>query len=171
MAEFTAKMGAAVAYYATHRSKTAAYRHAYQCANMKPATVNHEAYELFRHPLVAQAVRCIEAEAAATVKIDAAWVLTQAVELFQRCMQQVKPAFHPNTRRQLKDDDGNALFTFNAAAANRSLEIIGRHVEVAAFKDRLEVSSGLSLEERIQAGRNRAYKASKTEDDEAPATE
>ena len=120
---------------------------------------------------IQEAIAEAKKERSEATKIDAEWVLKQAVELFQRCTQQVKPAFHPNTRRQLKDDVGNALFTFNAAAANRSLEIIGRHVEVAAFKDRLEVSSGLSLEERIQAGRNRAYKAGKTEDDEAPATE
>ena len=55
------------------------------------------------------------------------------------------------------DDDGNALFTFNASAASRALELIGKHTEVAAFKDRLEVSGGQTLAERIQAGRRRAY--------------
>ncbi len=91
-------------------------------------------------------------------KIDAEWVLHQAVELHRRCMQEVKPALHPKTRRQLKDDEGNKLFTFNAAAANRALELIGKHTNVGAFKDHLEITGEISLVERLQAGRNRAAK-------------
>ncbi len=93
------------------------------------------------------------------LKIDAAWVLQQAVELHQRCMQEIRPARNPKTGKQIYDDEGNALFTFNAAAASRSLELIGKHVEVAAFKDRLEITNGgPSLEERLQAGRKRIGK-------------
>ena len=58
--------------------------------------------------------------------------------------------------KTLHDDDGNSLFAFNAAAANRALELIGRHVEIGAWKDRVEVSSELSLAERINRGRARA---------------
>ena len=123
-------------------------------------------------PVIAAAVAEAKRERTKRTRVDADWVLRQAVELHRRCMQEIKPARNPKTGKQVYDDEGNALFTFNAAAANRALEIIGKHVEVAAFRERLEISSGsgLSLEERIQAGRNRAYKAGKTEDDEAPAT-
>ena len=89
-------------------------------------------------------------------KIDSDWVLREAVTLYQRCIQEIKPALHPKSRRQLKDDSGNLLFTFNAAAANRSLELVGKHVDIGAFKDRLEISGGVSLVERLQAGRDRA---------------
>ena len=88
-------------------------------------------------------------------KIDSDWVLRQAVELHQRCMQEIRPVLNPKTRKQLHDDDGNALFSFNAAAANRALELIGKHVEIGAFKDRVEVSSEMSLVERINQGRLR----------------
>ena len=61
-------------------------------------------------------------------------------------MQEIKPALHPKTCKQMKDEGGNLLFTFNAAAASRALELIGKHVEVAAFKERLEVNGeGQSL--------------------------
>ena len=124
-------------------------------------------------PVIAAAVAKAKRDRSESTKVDAEWVLRQAVELHMRCMQEIRPVRNPKTGKQVYDDDGNALFTFNAAAANRALEIIGKHVEVAAFRDRLEISSGseLSLEERIQAGRKRAYKASKPEDDEAPTTE
>ena len=90
-------------------------------------------------------------------KIDADWVLKKAVELFQRCMQEIRPALDPKSGKQLKDEEGHVLFKFNAAAANRALEIIGKHVEVAAFKDRLEVSGEKSLIERIRAAKEQAF--------------
>ena len=71
-------------------------------------------------------------------------------------MQKIRPVRNPKTGKQQYYDDGNALFTFNAAAANQALELIGKHVDIGAFKERLEVSSGPSLIERLQAGRDRA---------------
>ena len=91
-------------------------------------------------------------------KIDAEYVLKGAVELFERCMQNVRPAKNPKTGKPLFDDAGNALYVFNAGGAARALEIIGKHIEVAAFKDRLEVSSGQSIIERLQQGRARIRK-------------
>ena len=85
-------------------------------------------------------------------------------------MQEIRPVRNPKTGKQQYDDDGNALFTFNAAAANRALELIGKHTEIGAFKDRLEVSGGLSLVERLQQGRERAGKRN-CKDAEEPATE
>ena len=113
--------------------------------------------ENLKKPVIIAAVAKAKRERSEATKIDAEWVLRQAVELHGRCMQEIRPALNPKTRKQLKDDDGNALFTFNAAAASRALELIGKHTEVAAFKDRLEVSGGQTLAERIQAGRRRAY--------------
>ena len=89
-------------------------------------------------------------------KIDAEWVLKQAVELHRRCMQEIKPVRNPKTGKQQYDDDGNALFKFNAAAANRALELVGKHVDIGAFKQQLEVTGGISLVERIQRGREHA---------------
>ena len=111
---------------------------------------------LLDNPRVAAAIAAAKKARAEATKIDAEWVLKQAVELHLRCMQEIKPALHPKTRRQLKDEEGNLLFTFNAAAASRALELIGKHVDIGAFKDRLEISSGISLVERLQQGRARS---------------
>ncbi len=107
-------------------------------------------------PAIQEAITRAKRDRSEATKIDAEWVLHQAVELHRRCMQEVKPALHPKTRKQMKDEEGNLLFVFNAAAANRSLELVGKHVDIGAFKDRLEVSGGISLVERLQAGRDRA---------------
>ena len=111
--------------------------------------------ENLQKPVIAAAVAKAKRERSEATKIDSNWVLRQAVELHRRCMQEIRPVRNPKTGKQLHDDDGNALFTFNAAAANRALELIGKHVDVAAFKDRVEVSNELSLVERINRGRLR----------------
>jgi phage terminase small subunit len=106
-------------------------------------------------PVIAAAVAKARRERSEATKIDAEWVLKQAVELHMRCMQEIRPARNPKTGKQIYDEAGNALFTFNAAAANRALELIGKHVEIGAFKERFEFSAGPSLIDRIQAGRDR----------------
>lgn len=108
---------------------------------------------------VAAAITAAKKSRSEATNIDAAWVLRQAVKLHNRCMQEVRPVLHPKTRKQLQDGDGNALFTFNAAAASRALELIGKHVEVGAFSDKLELSGGISVAERIMAGRERVRMA------------
>ena len=114
--------------------------------------------ENLKKPQIAAAVAKAKRERSGATKVDAEWVLRQAVELYQRCMQEIRPVLNPKTRKQLHDDDGNAMFAFNAAAANRALELIGKHVGVAAFKDRVEVRNEISLVERINEGRKRVRK-------------
>ena len=162
-ANLTPKQRAFVEFYLIDLNATqAAIR-----AGYSKKTAKQQASRLLTNVDVAAAVAEAKKERSEATKIDAEWVLRQAVELHQRCMQEIKPARNPKTRKQLYDDEGNALFTFNAAAANRSLEIIGKHIDVAAFKDRFEVSNGgLSLAERIQAGRDRL--AQTRDEDKAP---
>ena len=118
-------------------------------------------------PVIAAAVAKAKRERSERTEIDAEWVLRQAVELHRRCMQEIRPVRNPKTGKQQYEYDGNALFAFNAAAASRSLELIGKHVEIGAFRERLEVSGGLSLVDRINAGRDRV-RMKRAEDAEAP---
>ena len=80
-------------------------------------------------------------------------------------MQEVKPIRNPKTGKQMNDGDGNALFKFNAAAANRSLEIIGKHVDIGCFKDRVEHSNERDLAERLREGQRQAYQRNKDRKD------
>ncbi len=120
-------------------------------------TAKQQGSRMLTNVAIAFAIERGKQERSEAIKIDAEWVLEKAVDLYQRCAQEVRPLLHPKTHKQEKDNEGNPLYKFNAAGANRALELIGKHVEVAAFKDRLEVSSsGQSLIERIQEGRQRA---------------
>ena len=118
-------------------------------------------------PVIAAAVAKAKRERAEATKIDAEYVLKRLHQIVERCLQEVKPALHSKTRQPMKDEDGNALYTFNAAGANQALALLGKHTDVAAFKDRLEVSGELSLVERLQQGRARVG-MKRVEDAEAP---
>jgi phage terminase small subunit len=108
---------------------------------------------------VANAIAAAKQARSEVTAIDSAWVLRQAVQVYQRCVQEIRPVLHPKTRKQSMDENGNVLFTFNAAAASRALELIGKHVEVGAFEEKLAVSGSLSVAERLMAGRARVRMA------------
>ncbi len=127
-------------------------------AGYSEKTAKQQASRLLTNVDVAAAVAKAKRERSEATKIDAEWVLKQAVELHLRCMQKIRPALHPKTRRQLKDDDGNALYVFNAAGSNRALELIGKHIAVGAFKEHLKIGGEITLVERLQRGRDRAAK-------------
>ena len=110
-------------------------------------------------PAIQEAIAEAKRERSESTKIDAEYVLRRLHQIVERCLQEVKPALHPKTRRQLKDEESNTLYTFNATGANQALALLGKHVSVAAFnKDRVEISGQISLVERLQRGRDRAAK-------------
>lgn len=83
------------------------------------------------------------------VKIDADYVLKQAVKLHERCMQEVKPLTKGG--EQQVDEDGNKLFIFDSMGAKASLELIGKHTDVNAFKERIDhTSNGKDIMQSIQ---------------------
>ncbi len=130
-------------------------RAGYKAKNDNVAAV--EASRLLRTPNIQKAVALAKRERSEATKIDAEWVLKQAVAVHQRVMQEVRPVQNPKTGKQVYTDEGEALFTFNATAANRALEIIGKHVAVSAFSDRIEITDGNSLIERIRAAKQQAF--------------
>ena len=66
------------------------------------------------------------------VQIDADWVLVSAKQVFDRCMQHEKVT--DKSGEPVLDNDGNPVYKFEPNAANKSLEIIGKHVKVRAFE-------------------------------------
>ena len=134
-------------------------RAGYKAKNDNVAAV--EASRLLRIPNIQMAVALAKKRRSETVEINAEWVLRQAVEVYKKVTQEIRPVRNPKTGKQVFDDDGNALFTFNSTSAIRALEIIGKHVDVAAFKDRIEVTNGNSLTDRIRAAKQQAYQPAK----------
>lgn len=69
---------------------------------------------------IAEAIQQGMQERSKRVQIDADYVLRQAVKLHEKCMSED---------------------SFNATAAARSLELVGRHVGVQAFRDQVGVGN------------------------------
>ncbi len=137
-------------------------------AGYSPKTANVAAAKLLALPKIAARVAELISDRSERTKIDADWVLRQAVEVYKRVTQEIEPALHPKTRKQLKTEDGRPLFTFNSASALRAIEIIGKHVDVGAFEDRITVQGEISLIDRIQAARKQAMQTKIVDADAEP---
>lgn len=128
--------------YLLDLNATAAYRRAGYAGDDNVCAV--EGHRLLSDPKVGEAIAEAAAKRSEQVGIDAAYVLRQAVKLHERCMQEVSPI----TDRKgdpVKDDKGNPLYEFDALGASKALELVGKHVNVQAFKERLDVNAAVSL--------------------------
>jgi len=90
-------------------------------------------------PYIAEKIAEMKSKRSEEASIDAAWVLNQAVEVHNRCMASVKVL--DRSGESVLDDDGSPVYTFQHVGANKSLEIIGKHVDVQAFLEKTEVKN------------------------------
>lgn len=105
--------------------------------------------ENLKKPEIMQAVMEAKIKRSERTEIDADWVLTSAVRVFEKCMQDVA----------VTDNEGcpTGEYKFEPAGANKALETIGRHVSVQAFLDKKEVKHSLTdeLAERMDSYRSK----------------
>lgn len=85
------------------------------------------------------AVNKAKQERSERTKIDADYVLKQATKLHERCMQEIEP-YTDRKGEHVHDENGNPLYVFNAQGAAKGLELIGKHVDVQAFRERTELT-------------------------------
>jgi phage terminase small subunit len=76
----------------------------------------------------------IQSDAAAKAGVSIQWVLTRLMENYERAMQH-EPV--------MGKDGSTGEFRYDGAVANRSLELIGKHLGM--FKDKVEHSGNLAL--------------------------
>ncbi len=106
-------------------------------------------------PVIAAAISTAKQERTEATRIDAGYVLRKLHQIVERCLQEVRPALHAKTRQPMKDKDGNTLYTFNAAGANQALALLGKHVQIGAFEDRVRHDVDEGVIEILQSARNR----------------
>lgn len=130
-----------------YSNKSSAYIQACHEINKTPAKdITSASCEILAFPSVQSFIDEVKKQASKDVGIDAAWVLAQAVKVHERCM----------TGEPITDKEGNKTgeWKFEHAGANKSLEIIGKHVYVKAFQENIvtEVTTKtekMSLKERL----------------------
>lgn len=90
-------------------------------------------------PDIQERIAALKAERNERLQIDADYVLQQSVKLHERCMQEVRPLLS-RKGEQIYDDEGNALFVFDASGAAKALKLIGDHVTVQAFRENIKAN-------------------------------
>jgi phage terminase small subunit len=79
-------------------------------------------------------------------EITADFVLQSLKEVALRCMNKTAVLewdYENRCMSQKKDEDGNDVWEFDSAGANKALELLGRHL--ALFVDRKELKADISI--------------------------
>lgn len=94
--------------------------------------------ELLGKTWVREAIEKAQAKRARRVEVTQDYVLSNLVEVVERTMQRA-----PVTDRkgeQVTDEEGRAVWTFDAKGANKALELLGKHLGIFTDKVKAEVS-------------------------------
>ena len=95
------------------------------------------ATKLMKRPEIAKAIEERMQRRRETIELDEKWVLDRLRTIVERCMQ-VEPVMSRGEQTFTQTEDGELAlaYTFDAAGANKALELIGKHF--AMFTDRIE---------------------------------
>lgn len=179
------KQEAFAQHYALHGKPSEAYHHAYDTARMKAQTIAVKASELLRDGNVAVRVKelrdVIAEKADRHFHVNAETVLARLQEIdnldvadimddkgqvlpVRKWPRQWRISISGLEVTQLKEGDVDVR-KLKLPDKLRNLQMLGRHVEVQAFKDRVEHDISQSLAEQIIAARERAREAMKKGDE------
>ena len=93
---------------------------------------------LLKNVEIQRAVAAAQAQRARRVEVTQDYVLSNLVEVVERTMQRA-PVLDRKGER-VTDEEGRAVWTFDAKSANRALELLGKHLGIFADKVKAEVS-------------------------------
>lgn len=113
-------------------------------AGYSAATAHSIGHENLSKPEIADAIAEAAAARSERAKVDADYVLRQAVKLHERCMQEVSPMID-RKGDPVRDEDGNPLYEFDSLGASKALELVGKHVSVQAFKEKVDVNAAITI--------------------------
>ena len=130
-------------------------------AGFSDDTAHSQGSRLLQNVEIKALIAKLSADVQKEAKIDAAYVLRQAVKLHERCMQELDPVMvrGPDGPEQEVTEDGRPIYKFDSTGAKGALDLIGKHVDVQAWKDKLELSGNVNIAERVTQGRKRAGKS------------
>ena len=114
-------------------------------AGYSEKTAKQQGSRLLTNADILKQVEQAKAARQEAVKVDADYVLQQAVKLHERCMQEISPVMVRQGKKMvpLIDDEGRQVFQFNANGAAKGLDLIGKHISVQAFNEKKSVTLDL----------------------------
>ncbi len=112
-------------------------------AGYSERTAYRQGADLLQKTSIREAIEKAQAKRAKRVEVTQDYVINNLVEIVERTMQRA-----PVTNRkgeQVTDEEGRAVWCFDAKSANKALELLGKHLGVFTDKVQTEVSGGLSI--------------------------
>jgi len=109
-------------------------------AGYSPKTSMEQGYQLLHNTSVAEAIAKEQAKRAGKVGLDAEWVLKRLKDISDRCMT-AEPVMVFD--RELREMVETGEYRFDSSGANKSTELIGKHL--AMFTDKVDVSSNMVI--------------------------
>lgn len=106
-----------------------------------------DANALYKHPTISLRIKELQKQknkvSDEEFNIDAAWVLTEAHEIYKMCKGSTKPKYRGG--EPVLDDEGDQVYEFKEMGALKALDCIGKHIDVQAFKDTLVLENAAEL--------------------------
>jgi phage terminase small subunit len=106
-------------------------------AGYSPKTASSASSRLLKDPRIEAEINRLKVERQEKLMVNANWVLSQAIAVHMRCMNDIRQVFYrdPQTKKTIPktNEDGKFLYQFDAAGALKALELIGKHVAIEAF--------------------------------------
>lgn len=112
-------------------------------AGYSAKTAYRQGADLLQKTSIREAIEKAQAERSQRVEVTQDYVVSNLVEIVERSMQRA-----PVTNRkgeQIKDSKGRNVWCFDAKAANKALELLGKHLGLFSDRVQTEVSGGLSI--------------------------
>ena len=101
-------------------------------------TAYRQGADLLQKTSIREAIEKAQAKRARRVEVTQDYVLSNLVEVVERTMQRAPVLDRKG--EQVRDEEGRAVWTFDAKGANRALELLGKHLGIFADKVKAEVS-------------------------------
>ena len=99
-------------------------------------------------PIIQNRLSQLKANREKRVQINADWVLEQAVKVHSRCMEDrelIMEAVKGQKKYVAKtNEDGEFLYKFDSNGALKALDTIGKHVNIQAFKEKVETETNIN---------------------------
>lgn len=113
-------------------------------AGYSARTAAVQAADLLTKPNIARAVQSGMDARAERTGITADYVLRGIREVAERCMQRAPVMVgRADAREQMIDDEGQHVWSFEAAGANKAFELLGKHLKL--FTDKIEGGVTITL--------------------------
>ena len=125
-------------------------------AGYSPKTAYSMGQRLLKNVEIQSAVQCAMDERSKRTEVDADYVLTNLLEIVERCMQRA-PVMHKG--QQVVDEEGNSVWCFDGKNAIRALELLGKHKGMWIEKQEVTGANGGPIDNQLTIRLVRANRA------------